>query len=122
MAQSSIRIEFETKLKGKSTAHIVHISGKFDETNVDTDAPTIGTYLETQVQSGDAIIFNLQDLHYVNSKGMGAFAEWYMTLESKNSRMIMANMSDEMKEGFDMVSLLDLFEVFDTVDDAVASI
>lgn len=119
---SSIDIQFQTIENKTTPTYIITLVGKFDETNISVKAPEIDNFISENVTAGSAVIFDVTSLSYINSKGIGSFSEWYMTLESQNTRMIISGMSEEMRTIFDIVSLLDIFETYDNNNLALDSI
>ena len=102
--------------------HVVSMSGRFDQTNVDVEDARIKDYLQNQVRPGETVIFNLDGLEYTNSKGGGAFVGWYILLENKDCQFVICSMCEEMRNIFDVMSILSLFVFYDNLDQAKQSL
>lgn len=108
----SLNIEDKGKVK------IVHLVGKLD-VNLSV---SIESELEGLVESGSVyLILELSGIEYLSSSGIRVFISIMRKIKDKNGKLVLACVPDIIKKILKTVELEDLFEVYDTVDDAVAS-
>jgi len=113
-----LRISF-TELPGVSPqkARIVKFSGHFDEGN-EKELEVIYKLIE----EGDHpifLIFDLDDLKYINSAGIGRVADWYTKVTSQNGNVLISNLRPDIKEVFDLVGISNLISFFDSNEKAI---
>lgn len=67
------------------------------------------------------IVLNLNHLHFIDSSGLGSFLSVLRNIHSHNGEMKLACMNKPIKTMFELVSMHKIFEIFNTVEDAVQS-
>ncbi len=67
------------------------------------------------------LVFNLEGVQYLSSSGLRIFIAAMRRLKQIDGNLKLANMSESVKKIFKVVELIDLFEIFPTVNDAVNS-
>ncbi len=115
--RSEPSLEIKTKKVGKHT--LVQLDGRLDITHSDE----VEAKLLDDVQAGQGdIIINLQNISYISSSGIRIFVGMVRELEKQNRKLKLCNITPNVKKVFDVVELLDLFEVFDTEQEALATL
>lgn len=105
-------------IEDKGTVKVVSLVGKLD-VNLSV---SIEAELEQLVESGSHyLILELSGIEYLSSSGIRVFISIMRKIKDKNGRLVLACVPDIIKKILKTVELEDLFEVYDTVDDAVAS-
>ncbi len=66
------------------------------------------------------LLFDLKGVQYLSSSGLRIFIAAMRKLKSIDGALKLANMSDSVKKIFKVVELIDLFEIYDSVEDALA--
>jgi len=75
----------------------------------------------TDVISHDgAIVVDLREMNYVSSAGLRSFIMLAKHAHSKNQKISLCAMREEVTEIFEISGLLELFTIHDTVEAAVA--
>ena len=105
-------------IEDKGTVKVVSLVGKLD-VNLSV---SIEAELEQLVESGSHyLILELSGIEYLSSSGIRVFISIMRKIKDKNGRLVLACVPDIIKKILKTVELEDIFEVYDSVDDAVAS-
>ncbi len=85
-----------------------------------------GTLLKDKLQSllhqgKKAILFNLAQVSYVDSAGLGAIVSAYTTVTREGGSLKLANVTKKLQDLLSITKLLTVFETFDSEDEAVRS-
>ena len=67
------------------------------------------------------IVVNFEKLQYISSSGIGVLVGNCNEIREKGGDLKFAALPTRIKRAFQMVSLLDLFEVYDSLGDAISS-
>jgi anti-sigma B factor antagonist len=98
---------------------LVKLSGRLDITQSDE----VETSLSKDIQTGDGdMIINLSQISYISSSGIRIFVGMVRELGRQGRKLKLCNITPPVKKVFDVVELLDLFDVYQTEDDAIASL
>jgi len=65
------------------------------------------------------IILDMGGLKFVNSSGIGIIIRGYTTVSNAEGKMVLANLTDKTKGLLSITKLNQVFELYETVDDAV---
>jgi len=111
------KMEFKLKKYGKNT--VISLLGRLDISQADE----VEVKLSKELQTGEGdIIINLQDISYISSSGIRVFVGTVREMERQGRKLKLCAITPPVKKVFDVVELLDLFEVYETEEDAVASL
>jgi len=69
----------------------------------------------------DNIVFNLKDLQFIDSSGLGSFLSVLRYLNNRGGDLKLACMTKPIRTMFEVVRMHKLFEIFNNTDDAVRS-
>lgn len=69
----------------------------------------------------DNIVFNLRDLQFIDSSGLGSFLSVLRHVNNRGGDLKLACMTKPIRTMFEVVRMHKLFEIFNTTDDAVRS-
>lgn len=109
-------MEIKTKKIGKHT--LVALNGRLDIGHSDE----VEAKLLDDVQSGQGdILINLENISYISSSGIRIFVGMVRELE-KRRKLKLCCITPPVKKVFDVVELLDLFEVYETESSALDSL
>jgi anti-sigma B factor antagonist len=79
--------------------------------------------LEDRVASGELrLVFSLRDVTLISSSGLGALIQFSQDFKHRKGRLALAALHQTGKEVMAITKLDTLFAIYDTVDDAVASL
>ena len=105
----------ESRAGGTTT---LRISGRVDG--------SVSKLLEQRVQDiisrDEHVIVDLGAMSYVSSAGLRCFILLAKHAKAKQKSLALVALQDEVAEIFEISGLLELFEVYGTVDDAVAAL
>ncbi|PIR54778.1 hypothetical protein COU74_03455 [Candidatus Peregrinibacteria bacterium CG10_big_fil_rev_8_21_14_0_10_36_19] len=111
MTEATITIEDKGGLK------IAHIGGQLDESNVDTKIQDIYKALESS-QPGVKMIFDLENLEYMNSKSIGYLTDLYGKVTEKGGKVAISNAKPNIADILQVVGLTQLINTYETVQEA----
>ena len=105
-------------IEDKGNVKIVKLSGKLD-VNL---SMSIESELEQLVDSGsNNIILELSGVEYLSSSGIRVLISIMRKIKDNNGRLVLSSITDLIKKILKTVELEDLFEVYENVDEALAS-
>lgn len=67
------------------------------------------------------ILLNLQDVEYMSSSGLRIFVSTMRILKESNRKLKLSNINNAVKKIFEVVELMDMFDIHETEDEAVLS-
>lgn len=67
------------------------------------------------------IIINLEQVHYVDSAGLGALIELHRKAKTKGGKLLLCQLGPKLKQALEIARLLPLFETSPTEAAAIAS-
>jgi anti-anti-sigma factor len=67
------------------------------------------------------LIINLQNVEYLSSSGLRIFIATARQLKAKNGKLKLVKMPESVKKVFMVVELLDMFEIYDTDEEAIST-
>jgi anti-sigma B factor antagonist len=85
-----------------------------------------GTLLKDKLQSllhqgKKNILFNLGQVSYVDSAGLGAIVSAYTTVTREGGSLKLANVTKKLQDLLSITKLLTVFETFDSEEEAIRS-
>lgn len=66
-------------------------------------------------------ILNLSDVEYMSSSGLRVFVSIMRYLKERNRNLKLSNLSLAVKRVFEVVELMDMFDIYNDESDALAS-
>jgi anti-sigma B factor antagonist len=78
----------------------------------------ISQYLNKE---GKNIVLNLEGIEYIDSSGFGALLSILRNAKNKNSTFKICNVSEDVMELVKLLQLHNVFEIYDGVEECVAS-
>jgi stage II sporulation protein AA (anti-sigma F factor antagonist) len=96
---------------------IVHITGQLDESNVDEKIQEVYKVLEANPQNLD-LIFDLENLEYMNSKSIGYLTDIYGKVTETNGKVVIAKARPNIADILQVVGLTQLVSLYDSIDSA----
>jgi anti-sigma B factor antagonist len=74
------------------------------------------------IEAGDIfLIFDLENVKYLSSSGLRIFIAALRKLNKLKGQLKLANMNESVKRIFKVVELIDLFDIYPSVDEALES-
>ncbi len=96
---------------------LIRIVGQLDESNVDEQAKTIYTLIESGIQ-GLSLIFDFTGLEYMNSKSIGYLTDWYSKVSTTGGKVVIAAARENILDILQVVGLTQLIPAYATLEEA----
>src|ERR1700692_1097451 len=98
---------------------ILEISGRI---TLGDASQQLRTKLKDVLKEGKSrLVLDLANVAYIDSAGLGTLVSGYTSAYNQNAIMKLANLTNKFHELLNITKLLTVFDVYDTVDDAVKS-
>jgi len=110
----------EVNKKEENWVLIFEFSWELDETNADKTFTWI--YNEVWSFEDKKIIFNLDNLKYLNSKSIWYIADIFSNLEENNGNMFICNCNEWVKDVLELVWITTIIPTVDTINQALEEI
>ena len=101
------------------TVTVLDLSGKI---TMGEDGNLLKDKLQSLLHQGKKnILFNLGQVSYVDSAGLGAIVSAYTTVTREGGSLKLANVTKKLQDLLSITKLLTVFETFDSEDEAIRS-
>ncbi len=70
---------------------------------------------------GRKIVFNLENVPYMDSSGLGEMVRCYTTVKKNGGDLKLANLMEKLEDLLSITKLITVFDVYDSVEEAVNS-
>ncbi|HPK44223.1 MAG TPA: STAS domain-containing protein [Spirochaetota bacterium] len=67
------------------------------------------------------LLLNLAGVEYMSSSGLRIFVSTMRILKESNRKLKLCSMNNAVKKIFEVVELMDMFEIYETEEEAIAS-
>ena len=106
---------------GPNTASkVVALVGEMDESTVETIKPQLDPLLnDANVKT---VIFDLRQLGYINSKGIGYLVSVHTHLSKDQRDLVLAGANEAVMDVISLVGLTTIIKYFNTLDEALRSL
>ena len=106
---------------GPNTASkVVALVGEMDETSVETIKPQLDPLLnDANVKT---VIFDLRQLEFINSKGIGYLVSVHTHLSKDKRELILCGASETVMDVISLVGLTTIIKYFNTLEEALQSL
>ncbi len=108
-------------LKTKKIDHVIEIflSGRLDVQLSAEIEKEIHNIIKSEPQSH--LLLNLKEISYLSSSGIRIFISTMRLLKETKRKLKICSMDNEAKKIFEVVELMDMFEIFNTEEEAIKS-
>lgn len=117
MTEANILIEDTALTNSNKILKTVHISGQLDESNVDEKIKDIYKIFETNPK-GVNLIFDLENLDYMNSKSIGYLTDLYGKVTESGGTVVISKPKANIADILQVVGLTQLIKSFDNIEEA----
>ncbi|HBB02972.1 MAG: anti-sigma F factor antagonist [Candidatus Peregrinibacteria bacterium GW2011_GWF2_38_29] len=117
MTEVNITVEDVQTGKENTFVKLVTIVGQLDESNVD-EKSTMIYELISKTPANLSLIFNLENLEYMNSKSIGYLTDWYGKISSANGKMVIVKAKPNVADVLQVVGLTQLIPIFNSLEEA----
>ena len=108
-------IKARTELNGKIA--IIEIKGSLvGDGDTDKFRASVQDFIE---QGNKCLVVDLGKVNYMNSSGIGAMISAYTSYKKSGGDVKLAGISNNVANLLAVTKLIDIFEVYDTVDEAI---
>jgi anti-sigma B factor antagonist len=110
-------IKTKTEMNGKIA--IIEIKGSLvGDGDTDKFRSAVQDFIE---QGNKCLVVNLGKVNYMNSSGIGAIISAYTSYKKVTGEVKLAGISDNVQNLLAVTKLIDIFDVHETVDEAIDS-
>lgn len=99
-------------------ALVIQASGRLDSSS----AGALEAVLPARIQANDKVVLNLADVPYVSSAGLRVLLIGAKAARSGGKTLVLAGLSESVREVFDISGFTSLFTLTPDVDAALASL
>lgn len=99
---------------------VVEFHGELDQSNLEATEAQIADLLKDFKRH--YLLFDLSDMAFINSEGVGFIASTHTKLVKKNQKLLICSVKPNVAEVFELIGLSKLLPVFATVGEAIAYI
>jgi len=117
MADAIINIEDIPTQTAGAAVKMISISGQLDESNVDDKSKEIYKIIEEHPQNL-FIIFDFENLEYMNSKSIGYLTDWYGKISESGGKIVIARAKENILDVLQVVGLTQLIPCFKSIEEA----
>ena len=106
------------KVKESGSNMVVYLHGRMDVHL----ASEIENELNDIIQKNDqkSIVLNLDDVEYMSSSGLRVFLSLMRTLKESGRNLKLCNLSLAVRKVFEVVELMDMFDIYESEEEALA--
>lgn len=117
MTQATITIEDIPASVEGITAKLVKFVGQLDESNVDEKAKILYQLIE-QYPKNLYLLFDFEQLEYMNSKSIGYLTDWYGKVSEGQGKIAIGKPRSNILDILQVVGLTQLINCYQTIDEA----
>lgn len=96
---------------------VMSIAGRLDAEN----AETLKTEFKKKLQSETKIVFDLRDLEYLDSTGLGAIVFCLKNCNESHGKLKLANLGEPPRMIFEVTRAYRLFDIYDSLEQAISA-
>jgi len=109
----------ELKVKDVNNVKVVYLAGRLD-VHLSADIEKEINGLIKKFPSSH-LLLNLEDVEYMSSSGLRIFVSTMRVLKELNRKLKLSNMNSAVQKIFEVVELMDMFEIYKTEEDGLNS-
>lgn len=99
---------------------VIEFHGELDQSNLDTTEGQINDLLKNFTRKN--LIFDLSDLKFINSEGVGFIVAINLKLAKKKKNLIVCGPQQNVEDIFELIGLPKLLPILATIGDAIGFI
>lgn len=109
----------ELKTKKVNNVIVVYLSGRLDvHLSADVEKE-INKIINNEPTCH--LLLNLSDVEYMSSSGLRIFVSTMRILKESKRKLYLSNMNSAVKKIFEVVELMDMFDIYETEEEALKS-
>lgn len=94
---------------------IISVEGSIDSKT----AGELQSQIMGKVNETDNVLLDLTEVDFVSSAGLRVLLMIYRQIKSKNGKVILVGVSEEIKDVMSMTGFINFFEITDNIDNAL---
>lgn len=110
----------ELRTKKANNAMVIYLSGRLDVHLSADIEKEINTIIKDYPDLH--LVLNLEDVEYMSSSGLRIFVSTMRILKDNNKKLKLCNINSAVKKIFEVVELMDMFDVYENENLAVDSL
>ena len=105
--------------KEKNGVTVLQLAGRV---TLGEESNQLRTRLKDVLSQGKTrLVLDLADVTYIDSAGLGTLVAGFTSAQNQGANLKLANLTKRFREQLHITKLVTVFDVYDTVDDAVKS-
>ena len=109
---------FHVREEQQNGVCLLHLKGFLDAHT----AAQFEAVIQRHVANGDVrLVVNCEELNYISSAGLGVFMSFIEELREQGGDIRIASLISKVRQVFEILGFTEIFELYATVDEAVAS-
>ena len=109
-------MKIDTNLQGNIL--LVKLEGEVDMSSSGSVWNAISPFVEGKKPKAKATIIDLSQVSYMDSSGIATLVRTWQTAQKTGGKMRIAAPSDPVRDVFELAHVAEIFEIFNTVDEA----
>lgn len=101
--------------KKRDYVYIVKLKGSLDSETYQALQKELDEIISEKTK---ALIFDMSNLNYISSVGIGLVIKTKKSLEEKHANFAMTNLKPQIKKVFDVMKILPIIDIFDDMPEA----
>lgn len=111
--------QMDLKTKKVGNVIVVYLSGRLDvHLSADVEKE-INKIINNEPTCH--LLLNLADVEYMSSSGLRIFVSTMRILKESKRKLALCNMNSAVKKIFEVVELMDMFDIYETEEEAIKS-
>ncbi len=104
----------ELKTKDVNNVKVIYLAGRLDvHLSADIEKEINDIIKNNQTSH---LLLNLEEVEYMSSSGLRIFVSTMRILKESNRKLKLSNMNNAVKKIFEVVELMDMFEIYESED------
>lgn len=116
------KIVLELKVERYADVLVISTGGRIDYQNAEAFKSALMPYIENCRAGGDQVVLDLSGLEYVSSAGLRVLMIAAKESKARNGKLLAVALQPVVREIFEISRFNLVFEIFDSVADALAKI
>jgi anti-anti-sigma factor len=116
---STMGNDMDLKTKKVKNVIVIYLSGRLD-VHLSADVEKEINKIISDEQNCN-LLLNLNDVEYMSSSGLRIFVSTMRILKESKRRLALCNMNAAVKKIFEVVELMDMFDIYESEEEALKS-
>ncbi len=109
----------DLNIKNVDNVAVIYLVGRLDVHLSADIEKEINNIIQSQPDSH--LLLNLKDVEYMSSSGLRIFVSTMRILKESKRKLKLCNMNNAVKKIFEVVELMDMFDIYESEDEALKS-